>query len=222
LGNISIKKELTTYKDKKFAFSTAKNDKFACRLPIRKGMIEIDFFTFEEEIMRKTFKLIAIFAISLSLLSACSDTSFKDESEGTIKAVKASFNSDKASKSNKKNGQILFYLPMGFQVKNSNPNNIILKNGSRTYILFINPRETSSSKVVYKSSVAKYKKMEVNESFTHKNKFGYLLIHRSKDDRNELTVGVGGNKITTETETSHMQDEAKIMMNIVNSVKMTR
>ncbi len=37
-------------------------------------------------------------------------------------------------------------------------------------------------------------------------------------DTNELIVGVGGTKITTQTQTSSLKNEAKAMMEIVNSV----
>jgi len=50
-----------------------------------------------------------------------------------------------------------------------------------------------------------------------------LTIKQLKDDNvNELTIGVGGVKITTQAKTSDLNDYSKIMMQIVNSVKYTK
>ena len=64
----------------------------------------------------------------------------------------------------------------------------------------------------------------MNKEFTNNdNKFGFLTIKQLKDDNvNELTIGVGGVKITTQAKTSDLNDYSKIMMQIVNSVKYTK
>jgi hypothetical protein len=47
-----------------------------------------------------------------------------------------------------------------------------------------------------------------------------LTIKQLKDDNlNELTIGVGGAKITAQVKTSNLNDDSKDMMEIVNSVK---
>ncbi|MGZ4161344.1 MAG: hypothetical protein ACXVNF_11205 [Neobacillus sp.] len=170
-----------------------------------------------EEKKLKIFKAIIIFMISILLLSACGNSSLKEESKATAKTVKAALN-EKAKKPNKKSGKIHYYLPFGYEVKDETQNNIILKNGSKTYILFQNPQENATSDVVYKASVAQYKKIDTNEKFTKNNKLGFLIIKHLNDDINELTVGIGGAKITTQAKTSSLKTEAKDMMEIVNSV----
>ena len=110
-------------------------------------------------------------------------------------------------------------MPFGLEIKAQSPNNIILKDGSKTYILFKNPEENASSDVVYKASVSQYKKPEINETFRMENKLGYLIIEKLKDDMNEMTIGIGGTKITTQTKTSRLKDEAQEMMQIVKSVQ---
>jgi hypothetical protein len=156
--------------------------------------------------------------LAVFLLSACGNSSFKAESKETTKTVKETFN-EKAKKTNKKSGTINFYLPFGYEIKDESPNNIIFKNGSKTYILFNNPQETASSDVVYKATVALYKELDVNEQFKKNNQFGYLIIKHLEEDLNELTVGIGGTKITTQIKTSSMNNEAKVMTQIVQSVK---
>ncbi|MEH7353682.1 hypothetical protein V7150_08895 [Neobacillus drentensis] len=161
--------------------------------------------------------------LSILFLSACNNASFKEESKVTIKTVKTTFN-EKEKKPNKKSGNVNFYLPSGYSIKDQTPNNIILQNGSDTYILFINPHEDTSSEVVYKATIEQYKKLDTNEKYTNnENKFGFMTIKQLKDDNlNEITIGVGGTKITTQVKTSDLNNESKIMMQIVNSVKYTK
>jgi hypothetical protein len=155
--------------------------------------------------------------VSILLLSACGNSSLKEESKATTKTVKAALN-EKVKKPNKKSGNIHFYLPFGYEVKDKALNNIILKNGSKTYILFQNPQENASSDIVYKASVAQYNKIDTNEKFTKNKKLVFLIIKHLDGDMNELTVGIGGTKITTQAKTGSLKSEAKIMMEIVNSV----
>jgi hypothetical protein len=168
--------------------------------------------------MSKPFKTIFIFVISACILSACSHSSFKEESKATIKTVKETLK-EKTKKPNNKSEKLRFYLPFGYEIKDQSPHNIILKDGSKTYILFNNPQEDASSDVVYKASISQYKKLETNETFKGKNSLGYLMIEKLKDDMNEMTIGIGGTKITTQTKTNSLKDKAKEMMQIVKSVK---
>lgn len=155
--------------------------------------------------------------ITVLILSACGG-SYKEESKAAIKTAKTTFH-EKAKKPNKKSGDISFFLPSGFEIKDKKPNNIILKNGSTTYILFVNPQEAADSDVVYQSTVEQYGKLDTNEKFTDKDKMGFLTIQQLKEDKlNEVTVGIGGSKITTQTKTANLESETKAMMQIVNSV----
>lgn len=168
--------------------------------------------------MLKPFKPVFLVMLTILLLGACSTPSLQQESAKAVKAAKTSFH-DKAKKANHKSGNVEFYLPFGYEIKTKSPNNIILKNGSKVYILFVNPEEETSSDIVYKASKEQYKKLAANEKFTLKTQLGYLLLAPLKGDLNELTVGIGGAKLTTETKTASLQEEAKTMMQIVKSVK---
>lgn len=171
--------------------------------------------------MHKPYKTMFLVLITLLLLGACSNTSAKKEGVAAVQAAKASLN-DQAEKANTKSGNLRFYLPFGYEIKAKSPNNVILKNGSKTYILFVNQKENASSDVVYTASVAQYKKLETNEKFRLKNKHAYVLIAPVKDSLNELTVGIGGTKLTTETKTVSLKEEAKVMTQILNSLKISK
>ncbi|NYE07657.1 hypothetical protein F4694_004474 [Bacillus niacini] len=165
----------------------------------------------------KFFNAILIIILSMLILSACGKSNFRSESKETISAVKEALN-EKAKKTNKKSGDINFYLPFGYEIEDESPNNIILKNGSKQYILFNNPQENKMSNVVYKSTVAQNKDLDINEQFKKSGQFGYLIIKKLDDDMNEMTIGIGGTKITTLIKTSSMKNEAAVMTQMVKSV----
>lgn len=155
------------------------------------------------------------------LLSACSDNaSLKEESQAATKTAKAAFN-ESEKKPNQKSGNMHFYLPNGYVIKKQSTNNIIIRNGSDTYILFYNPKESMESEVVYKATVDQYKILDTNKTFkSAHNKFGFITIKHLKDDSvNELTLGAGGAKITTQTKTGDLAVKSKKMMQIVHSVQ---
>ncbi|MCL6570939.1 MAG: hypothetical protein K6T88_04565 [Bacillus sp. (in: Bacteria)] len=169
----------------------------------------------------KFIKIMTIFMIALFLLTACGKASLEEESKETIKMVETTFK-EKVKKVNKKSGDIQFYLPAGYEIKDESPNNIILKKGAKTFILFSNPQEDTSSEIVYKATVAQYENLDTNEKFTSPNKLGFLTISQLEDGLFELTIGVGETKITTQVKTKSLADDSKAMMEIVNSVEYSK
>jgi hypothetical protein len=165
----------------------------------------------------KFFNAILIVILTMLLLIACGKSNLKAESKETIGAVKEALN-EKAKKTNKKSGDINFYLPFGYEIDDESANNIILKNGSKQYILFNNPQENKVSDVVYKSTVAQNKDLDINKQFKKSDQFGYLIIKKLDEDMNEMTIGIGGTKITTLIKTSSMKNEAAVMTQMVKSV----
>jgi hypothetical protein len=159
-----------------------------------------------------------IIILSVILLSACGNSNFKAESKESIEVVKEALNQE-AKKTNKKSGDINFYLPFGYEIEEESPNNILLKNGSKQYILFNNPQETKVSDVVYKSTIAQNKDLEINEQIKDNKQFGYIIINKLEEDMNEMTIGIGGTKITTLIKTSSLKNEAAVMTQIVKSVE---
>jgi hypothetical protein len=182
------------------------------------GMIMIGQFSFRRRRKLKFFNAILIIILSVILLSACGKSNFETESKETIEAVKEALNV-KAKETNKKSEDINFYLPFGYEIEDESPNNILLKNGSKQYILFNNPQENKVSDVVYKSTVAQNKDLEINEQFKKSNQFGYLIIKNLEEDMNEMTIGIGGTKITTLIKTSSLKNEAAVMTQIIKSVE---
>lgn len=161
-------------------------------------------------------KAFSLFVIILILLSGCSAT-FEEKQKEAFDAVKTSFEKSPAE-TNKSNEDIQYYLPFGFEIKEETPNNIILKNGSKTYILFYNLQEDAVSEVVLNATLQQ-KKYDVMEELHGQEKLGFFLVKENNKQSNEVTVGIGGVKITSEVKTKGLKSEAEIMMKIVNSVQ---
>ncbi|MBP2241450.1 outer membrane lipopolysaccharide assembly protein LptE/RlpB [Cytobacillus eiseniae] len=167
--------------------------------------------------MRNISKATLLLIFAVLLLSACS-ASLKEEQNAVKDAVTLAFKSE-PKETNKENKDIKYYLPFGIEVKEESPNNIILKSGSKTYILFYNQHEESNSKIVYNATM-KQKEYDVNETFDKDQKFGFLLIKNTDKKINEMTIGIGGVKITSQSKTKQLASDAKIMSEIIHSVTM--
>ncbi|MBT2692940.1 hypothetical protein [Bacillus sp. ISL-55] len=160
---------------------------------------------------RRAFGLIIV---GLFLLSACS-ASFSEQKAEIKKEVASTFESQ-PEKTNNSTKDIDYYLPSDVKVEKETPNNVLLKDGSKTYILFYNQHEKEDSKVVYDSTVKQQKEWDANETFSKDGKFGYMLVKELKENQFQLIVGIGGVKLTTETE--NVREDAEAMMQIANSV----
>ncbi|MEH7886037.1 hypothetical protein V7654_17190 [Bacillus sp. JJ1609] len=165
--------------------------------------------------MIKFIRSFGLIIIGVFLLGACS-ASFSDDKKAADEAVGSVFES-KPEKTNNSTKDIEYHMPFGIEVEDESPNNILLKNESRTYILFYNQHEREDSKVVYESTMKQQKKWDVNETYNKGGKFGYMLVKKLKEDRYQLIVGIGGVKLTTETD--NIKKDAEAMMTIANSVK---
>ncbi|HYK73531.1 MAG TPA: hypothetical protein VEV44_10525, partial [Pseudoneobacillus sp.] len=78
--------------------------------------------------------------------------------------------------------------------------------------------ENINSEIVYNSTLNQHEKIDTKKQWKKKEKFSYLLIDNYKKDMNELIVGIGGIKLTSEVKTGSLATEAVQMMEIVQSV----
>ncbi|KON86700.1 hypothetical protein AF332_07765 [Sporosarcina globispora] len=167
--------------------------------------------------MQKRFTAALLLFISFILLSACS-ASLEEEQTAAKNAAEEAFNQS-PEETNHKFEDIEYYLPFGMEVEEESPNNVILKNGSRRYILFYNQHEGPDSKVVYDATLKQKDEYEFNETFTKDGHNGFLLINSGKEDEHELVVGIGGVKLSTQAKTRNLSSDTAAMMEIANSVK---
>lgn len=150
------------------------------------------------------------------LISGCSN-SIKEEKKDAIEKVEQVFN-DKKEDAKEESKDLSFYLPFKMSIEKESSNNVIIEKGGNDYILFYNQNEKPDSDVVYKMSEPE-KDVVVNQIFKKKDRFGYLIISKVNKDNYEVSVGVGGIKMTTESKTKNISNNAEEMMKIVRSVK---
>ncbi|MCM3666008.1 hypothetical protein M3204_16445 [Mesobacillus subterraneus] len=165
--------------------------------------------------MMKLIRSFGLVIIGVFLLGACS-SSFSEDKVEAKETVVDTFERT-PEKTNNSTEDIDYHLPFGVEVEEESPNNVLLKNGSRTYILFYNQLEKDDSKVVYESTVKQQKEWDVNKTFVNNGKFGYMLVKKLKEGQYQLIIGIGGVKLTTETD--NIKKDAETMMKIANSVK---
>lgn len=136
----------------------------------------------------------------------------------TIDQSKKTFTS-KPSSVNEENGAIKYHLPEGYEVESAENNNLLFKRDDQQYILFVNENEKENSTVFYDSLLDQYENPIVEETFKDKDRFGYVLVDKLEDEKYEVSVGIGGVKMTTHTAPRGVADAAEQMMEIVSSVK---
>jgi hypothetical protein len=112
-----------------------------------------------------------------------------------------------------------YYMHSSMEEESSQVHNIILTEGKQTYILFVNSLEEKKSRVVYESTVVDQEYL-LNETFENKDRFGFVQILELEEKTYEVTVGVGGAKLTTETDKGNIVESTEKMMQIANSVRL--
>jgi hypothetical protein len=161
-----------------------------------------------------------LFLLFLLPLAGCTGD-IGDELEKAKMNVQQAFEKE-AETPNQELDFISLYVPFGMTIERTDENNFLLEKGKQMYILFINPNETADSKAVYESTRKGGDEWLLDETFTSDGKFGYVLVASVDEDLYEVTVGIGGIKMTTETSKRHVADYAGSMMETVSSVEIKK
>ena len=168
--------------------------------------------------MGKWLRFTAGFTLA-AMLAGCSATIEEHTSEGIEGAAKVF--ADQTKHPNTEVGKASFYKPFGFKVQEgSDEQNIVLEKGGDTYVLFINPNESTDSRLFYDLLYADPAR-EILETgtFEHHDTFGFAGAAAASGERVELVAGSGGRKITTLSDKGKIKTNLKTMMEIVRSVK---
>jgi len=152
------------------------------------------------------------------LLSACT-SSLQDKQQDVKKLLETSV-TDESEKPNKEAEGIRFYLPFAMKMNESDDNNILVTKGDQLFILFINKNEKEDSRVVYEAMLKEANSYMFTETFTNKHKFGYVFLKETDKNKYELTVGIGGYKMTTMTDLKRLTQDAEMMMKVVSSIEL--
>ncbi|KOS64717.1 hypothetical protein FJQ98_21960 [Lysinibacillus agricola] len=119
-------------------------------------------------------------------------------------------------------GDVELYLPSNFKVDDSSDAyNILVTKGKESYILFINDREDTDSKLYYNLLKDDSSKNIIEENTYEKDGvFGFTAVSKTdNEDEFELIVNSGGVKMTTISQAKHIEDNLHEMTKIVHSVK---
>ncbi|KMJ57081.1 hypothetical protein AB685_19000 [Bacillus sp. LL01] len=164
--------------------------------------------------------IISILLLSLLVLAGCS-ISIEDATQKSIDSFEQTFNGEEMEAA-EETDSFRYHLPSQFVVDSESENNIVLTHKEQTYLLFVNPFEPKDSEVLYDSTKMNYDKLELDHTVTQDGRLGYLLIsplEGEEEEFYEVTVGVGGVKMTTVTDTKNMESSTTSMMEVVSSVK---
>ncbi|MFJ7683708.1 hypothetical protein [Peribacillus butanolivorans] len=160
-------------------------------------------------------KILILLLMSSLIVVGCSG--IERQTDKAVKVAELAFRDDK-KQPNIEAGLIQVYLPKDFKVEEEHDNNLILKSDNQAYILFVNPNENEDSSVLFLAIKEQGDKYLVLHSFQNDDKFGFITIKKLAEDKYELAVGIGGVKLTTETDKDQIKHDAKQMMEIVASV----
>ncbi|MFC0270340.1 hypothetical protein ACFFIX_02550 [Metabacillus herbersteinensis] len=163
----------------------------------------------------KQFAFIPLLFILLLVGCAVSDEELKTT---TTENVQQGFKAE-PQKPNEDGGPFSYFLPEGFEIKKTKNSNILLEEDGQRFILFSNENEENNSQVSYQTLASQYKNPVIQETIEDKNRFGYVFVNEIEKNTYEVTIGIGGTKMTTETKSQNVAESAKMMMTIVSSVQ---
>ncbi|SEU07836.1 hypothetical protein SAMN05421676_11822 [Salinibacillus kushneri] len=162
------------------------------------------------------------FLLSLGLVVFLSGCFLSEDKalENAHEAAEKSFNGE-AQETNQKIDVISLHLPDNMEINGSSNNNVFLQSENQQYLLFYNQFEGANSHYLFDGIQSREDSLMV-ESFEDDSRFGFIAVFPNSEKAHyELQVGIGGAKITTITTKEKLEQEAKEMMDIINSVEMS-
>ncbi|WP_249872040.1 hypothetical protein [Oceanobacillus saliphilus] len=149
------------------------------------------------------------------VLAGCTISEEEATSEATA-AAEHIFHYETDIDTNYKIDKNSIYIPAHLKVESSDDSNIILVDGSQTYIAFNNLIEPAESELNFNAAATE--DALVLESFADENHFGYIRILPDEGEGYEMQIGAGGAKITTFTTKGKMAADAEELMKLAKSI----
>jgi hypothetical protein len=164
----------------------------------------------------KLIQTLWVIALLIGVLTGCAP-SIEEVSAETKTLVGQSF-SETPFEGNKTQKSFSYHLPEGMVIESEEENNVILQKEEQLYILFVNSNEETDSDVMYQSINTETSSEIINETFVDDDRFGYVRVTELEKDVFEVSVGIGGAKMTTECKLKEVSENAEQMMDIVASI----
>ncbi|TAA69771.1 hypothetical protein [Planococcus salinarum] len=167
----------------------------------------------------KRSAFIAGTVLSMILLAGCTGTPEERLAEG-LSETRTVFE-EEPPETNETAGETELYLPGGYDIEEpTDENNVIITQGSDSFVLFINPNEAPDSKFFYDLQKAnEEQEWAADETFEQNGRFGFSTLRAIADDRFEVVVSAGGVKMTTISEQSDVPENMEWMMKTVRSIE---
>ena len=168
--------------------------------------------------MFRFWKFLFLAFLSITVLTACGKT-FDEQASGGIAAAKEAFQLHDQHVNDEVHG-VSLYKPAGFTIEEkSDAQNIVIKKGDDSFLLFINPNEEKDSRLFYELLTTTEDKERFEEVFTEDGYFGFASVAKKGEDQAELIASVGGIKMTTITKINDIEANLGKMMQIVRSIE---
>lgn len=167
--------------------------------------------------MFRYWKFLFLALLSITLLAACGK-SFDERAAEAIAEAKDAFQLNDQQVNDEVDG-VSLYKPAGFTIEEkSDSQNIVMKNGNDTFLLFINPNEKKDSRLFYDLLKNTEDKDRLEETFTDEGYFGFASVVKKGEEQVELIASIGGIKMTTMTKDKNIEANMRKMMEIVRSI----
>ncbi|MBD7984343.1 hypothetical protein H9649_07115 [Sporosarcina sp. Sa2YVA2] len=167
--------------------------------------------------MFRSWKFLFLLILSISVLTACGQTLDERAADGIAVAKEAFLLDDKQT--NDEVQGVSLYKPSGFTIaEDSDAQNIVMKKGDETFILFINTNEEKDSRLFYDLLDNNEERKRFEEVFTSDGYFGFASVVKIGEDQVELITSVGGVKMTTITKKKNIRNDLARMMEITRSI----
>ncbi|MEK3975904.1 MULTISPECIES: hypothetical protein [unclassified Psychrobacillus] len=168
--------------------------------------------------MTRIWMRVILASLAVILIAGCA--SIDEQAVDGLEQAEKAFQGD-AEDPNEEINSIKLFLPSGYSIEDdSDETNILLNKGKNSFILFINPNESSSSKLYYDLMMAnKNVKIIKEATFEKDDRFGFVAILENSEDRYELITSIGGIKLTTITKEKDVANNLEQMMMIVRSIQ---
>lgn len=168
--------------------------------------------------MYRFWKLLFLLSIAIGVLAACGKNVDEMADDGLL-AAKEAFQLHDKQRNDEIQG-VSLYKPTGFTIEeSSDAQNIVMKKGDETFILFINPNETRQSRLFYDLLDTSEENERFEAIFTDEGYFGFASIVQLAEDQVELIASVGGVKMTTISKLKDIETNMARMMEIVRSIE---
>ena len=171
-------------------------------------------FTEEAKLIDK--KILWMVVVLSLLMVACSPS--EEEAYSDAKSqVKEAVLADQVKEPNKELENFSLYVPEALNIIEQGPTNVIFQEDDQPYVLFINEFEEPNSQYLY-NQLPEEDEVYISTIETA-DAFSYILIQKREENEYELSVGIGGIKMTTMTELDHLSGESERMIEIIRSIE---